>query len=186
MCIRDSAKTAGGTLKLEIPSFLRTCANSSARFHTAEECLGGLARDDGRRVLTMLRAPRSHVISQFMMLRYRNGWCKGNGTAACCDFPGGDDEAALGAWLAHYARAEWSPAEHGDFRGGCYTPWNMQARALTCARGGGTSHAARSAAEARPAAADAARAAAALGWVGLTELYAELSLIHISEPTRPY
>ena len=46
----------------------------------------------------------------------------------------------LSTWLEFYAGGNWSPgfianstAKHlGNFFGSCYTPWNMQSRALTC------------------------------------------------------
>ena len=80
------AKTAGGALKMELPHFLTKCVNASVVFETDEGCYRRPAFDDDaaavasgapplppaaprRRRLTMLRSPRSHVISQFMMLR---------------------------------------------------------------------------------------------------------------------
>lgn len=90
-----------------------------------EQCMSQL-KTDNNFMLTMVRSPRSHVLSQFLECRY-DTW--GKESTAGTKFPRGHTEVDdLNSWLASFTNS-WVNAT-GDF--GCYNPWNMQARALTC------------------------------------------------------
>ena len=80
-------------------------------------------------IFTVLRAPRAHVISQFLECRYDKWGIKVTKQTA---FPReGTDPADFKLWLKHFAQG-WEPSM-GDFN--CYNPTNMQARDSRDSRG---------------------------------------------------
>ena len=162
---------------------------SKDQLTAAEDCLGcgkrfgrqnQLSEMPADHYLTMLRSPRAHVVSQFFYLKNSGGWChldpKQEGFSHCCEnFPPKSDVEMLFNWIEYYADPGWSPSK-GDYLGSCYTPHNMQARALTCSpqacfRGG--SLRALTWEGARPSVVAAIKAASDLDWVGIEELYDE-------------
>lgn len=89
-----------------------------------EQCRSQLQTDTNF-VVTMVRYPRAHVLSQYLECRY-DTWGKSVTTDI---FPRNGDEATdFASWLAIFTNG-WNNAT-GDCH--CYNPWNMQARALTC------------------------------------------------------
>ena len=81
----------------------------------------------------------------------------------------------LYAWLEYYASPSWSPSR-GNYMGSCYTPYNMQARSLTCdpsSCNGHSSHRAKTWKHAVPPISAALQTVSNLSWVGITELYDE-------------
>ena len=88
---------------------------------TAEKCYCTKpALDDAAPVITFVRAPVAHVLSQFMMCKY-SAWGRTHADAPPLDE---DDAAGLARWLA---RATSDPGAET-----CYDPFNMQTRYLTC------------------------------------------------------
>eukprot|EP00613_Pedinella_sp_CCMP2098_P037782 CAMPEP_0171803462 /NCGR_PEP_ID=MMETSP0991-20121206/73490_1 /TAXON_ID=483369 /ORGANISM="non described non described, Strain CCMP2098" /LENGTH=412 /DNA_ID=CAMNT_0012415569 /DNA_START=272 /DNA_END=1507 /DNA_ORIENTATION=+ len=98
--------------------------------------------------LTLLRSPRTHVVSQFFMLRNKGGWCPLNqiesglnGQRCCNNFPDLPDREAFDVWLDFYTAEYWAPTVPpvgrypqsnvtfvplgtGNYLGSCYTPWS--------------------------------------------------------------
>ena len=88
---------------------------------TAEKCYCTKPALDGAApVITFVRAPVAHVVSQFMMCKYST-WGRTHADAPPLDE---DDAAGLARWLA---RATSDPGAET-----CYDPLNMQTRYLTC------------------------------------------------------
>lgn len=106
--------------------------------YSGEKCYWddpGNARN-GSNALTFLRAPRAHVLSQYMECAYSHFGRKHTEAFArlapgFAPFPNGSDGFA--AWLDHFADAAWTWDGGGDWD--CYNPSNMMARALTCGDG---------------------------------------------------
>ena len=106
------AKCAGGSLEVELSDLV-----AQGRFASSEDCFA-CARRFGRAdhkeaasadcYLTMLRSPRSHVVSQFFMLKKFGGWCaldppQGGRKSCSSNFPQKSDVEMLYEWLEYYA-----------------------------------------------------------------------------------
>lgn len=119
--------------------------------------------------ITLLRRPRNHVFSQY--LECRSGWfVNAKPSETIGTFPrGGTIAADFGSWIHAFAT---DPHHHGF---GCYSPLNMQARAMTCCRGSrcGNHNVHLVASEPTPNLEEALGAAGELSVVGLTERYRE-------------
>jgi len=116
-------KTGGTSLIHELhSSFPNEGVDAAAGIY--ERCLSALPSTDF--VVTMLRSPRSHVISQYEECRY-DPWGQHHTTD---DFPRrGRAQDDFVEWLGHFSPQRWQ-VESGDFN--CYNPFNMQARSITC------------------------------------------------------
>ena len=187
------AKCAGTELGRQLGEVVTT-----AKFITGESCIAAFA-GDGLRV-TMLRSPRSHVLSQFDHMRHVNKhpqWAN----MISPRFPHTPLERTLGfsTWLLHHARRDkqlpdaacsrawerdWSSSpprwdrspfecvEPADFNG--YNPNNMQSRHMLCThRTPMAGHHVFSDTGYTPNATAAVQAMYSLHWVGLVELYPE-------------
>jgi hypothetical protein len=120
-------KTAGASLVLALN---QTGDMDDGLWPRYEQCLSVL-RTPVNFVATMLRSPRSHVISQYTECR-DDEWGKAltKGTA----FPrSGEVTADLAKWVKHFNSTSW---RRKGFDFGCYSPFNMQARALVCEQSG--------------------------------------------------
>lgn len=119
--------------------------------------------------ISLFRRPRSHVFSQY--LECRSGWfLKAKPEEIIGDFPRNRSVVEdFGAWLGVFL----TDARHHAYN--CYSPLNMQARALTCCRGpqcgNHDSHLVTS--EPTPRLESASAALRELDVVGLTERYSE-------------
>ena len=170
-------KTAGASLfqQLQVNFDIRGTTVSS------ETCLPPYHEGNTPRVV-MLRAPRAHVVSQYLECRYSR-W----GKWLQQKFPGFrssyvdnmSDIAGMTKWTDHFLRHAWAPFAQPDaIDYHCYDPRDMQTRALTC-RSNATfaSHAAP--AKWRGDASAAVRNAQAPGIIlTLTELY-RASVCHV-------
>lgn len=85
--------------------------------------------------MTFLRSPRAHVFSQYLHCKYKHcsgKRCRTNETEPRRPqgFPAGaSDTEGFAEWVRFFDGGSWTP-EKGDI--GCYNPYNMQARRLTC------------------------------------------------------
>jgi hypothetical protein len=145
------AKCAGGSAFKSMNAIVGRAGGS---FGSKEVCFPAamLRNAANTQYVTLLRSPRTHVVSQFFMLKNKGGWCSLNseesglpaGTRCCSNFPQVGDEESLSLWLKWYNASDWEPSMYplsstaekskhlGNYMGSCYTPWNMQSRALTC------------------------------------------------------
>mmetsp|Transcript_14902 Transcript_14902/g.38459 ORF Transcript_14902/g.38459 Transcript_14902/m.38459 type:complete len:788 (-) Transcript_14902:128-2491(-) len=90
-----------------------------------EQCFSHVRTKDNF-VVSMVRSPRAHVLSQFLECRY-DTW--GKQATEYKNFPrAASEQEDFVSWLSTFT-SEWKN-ETGDY--GCYNPWNMQARALLC------------------------------------------------------
>lgn len=91
-----------------------------------EQCFGKVLRQmpNTKIWLTMLRSPRQHVISQHLHCKWSP---LGRRLTSGTNFPRtGSFEGDLEQWVHHFEK----PEVRDDF--GCFNPWNMQTRFLTC------------------------------------------------------
>ena len=90
-----------------------------------EKCYADMYQP-GKFHLTMVRSPRDHVFSQYMECRTGMGKAiKHTG------FPKwGSVKSDFVTWLQYFVSD--APGARAGGQYGCYDPWNMQARALTC------------------------------------------------------
>lgn len=112
-------KTAGTSLQMDLQLSLHQ------KIPRKEYCARGANRSRFR--VTFFRNPRDHVLSQYFECRDDHwGRTVTNGTL----FPRTEDNPYVGytLWVEHFARSVASKVD--DF--GCYNPWNMQARYMTC------------------------------------------------------
>ena len=108
-------KTAGTVFRADAARVLPR----NATLHTAEKCYCTKykIRQDAPTIL-FVRIPESHVLSQFAQCKY-SSWAKR--LPRMVDF------------LATHDFADWLDALHtSDDDFGCYNPWNLQTRYLTC------------------------------------------------------
>ena len=133
-------------------------------------------------------------MSQFFYLKCCGSWCPLNsdeapvetkGSRCCKNFPDVEDSKALKLWLEWYGENDWEPRNYplapaatvskhvGNYMGSCYTrtPWNMQSRALTCARD--ISHRACSVEDAVPSLNVTLRSLDEQAFVGIVEMFSE-------------
>jgi len=134
-------------------SMERIVRNANGSFHGSETCFSAIKHSPIPTLFaTFLRVPRTQVVSQFFQLKNHGGFCtlnlqeSGVENGACCEnFPTArDDHHALKLWLNWYTEEDWLPRSYplsnaakdskhvGNYFGSCFTPWNMQSRALTC------------------------------------------------------
>ena len=105
-----------------------------------EHCYGVLGHVAGAVNMVMLRSPRAHVYSQFLMCRFSK-W--GKSVIRSTTFPRVKNtiaNATLLPWLKHFDPEQWffSEGKASSCRKrcfNCYHPLNMQTRFLTCAHG---------------------------------------------------
>ena len=177
-------KTGGISLLTDSAEHLPT---GSTLMDNGEQAFSSLVENNntGRHyIMTLLREPSSHVLSQFLMCKY-DDW--GKAVTKHSNFPGyGQSATILGGfhqWLEHFLEIVSSGDDDGEMLTdrhrleeafGCYDPWNMQTRYFTadCASGSINAHVAKSEACRRsPSIDEAKRNLAKLEVVGLTEHY---------------
>lgn len=129
----EIAKTAGGDLAARLKDIL------PLNVHADDFCLPETNPSAMR--VALFRAPYNHVLSLYLGCRDEKPESK--------TFPRPKDPyEGFKTWLQHFnesasedllrlSRREIKPNQ-ADF--GCYNPWNMQARVLTCTSWGNTSH----------------------------------------------
>lgn len=160
-------KTAGSSFQADVVNSLQ----EGEGFWHGEQCFYDIPKDEtsGDVVVTFLRKPDTHVYSQFMECRYDSDWDwwkKVGGQAP-------ENQPLLSnvtTWLSHFSEG----SEKDDL--GCYHPYNMQTRVLSCAEGGecATHHY-----KLEPSVQQALRSLNSSFFVGLTEHYqASVCLFH--------
>ena len=101
---------------------------------------------------------------------------------ACCDFPRTSDLNGLNQFVSFYSSSTWYPrgratarsAAEGNYRGSCYTPVNMQARALSCQESSADDlHRAKSWKGAAPPTQQTLAGVTGLSFAGIAELHVE-------------
>jgi len=170
-------KAAGASLAYEVEQEVQSMGADDVHTKSREMCYlaAKSERVPGRRFLTMLRNPRTHVVSQYMMLAYKGGWCK-----TLEPFELTNNTAGLREWLQYYLARDYGGqalgASYRGYRGSCYSPWNMQARMLTCSGKKFPSGLLPFSEDAEQPSLDAARRSIdEQDWVGITELFFEVS-----------
>ena len=98
-----------------------TISKEDARPGKWEQCRSFYRSSDF--LVAMLRAPRDHVLSQYLECRY-DAWGKRMTRGTGFPLNGTNEGAGFKSWLAHFSSPKWRPW-HGDFN--CYNPINMQA-----------------------------------------------------------
>jgi len=184
------AKCAGGSAQKSIEAIVK---RAGGFFGSQEFCFekAKLSNAANTQFVTFLRSPRTHVVSQFFMLKNKGGWCRlipeESGepieTPCCSHFPKVSEREALKLWLNWYNESDWEPrtrtltpqakkSKHfGNYLGSCYTPWNMQSRAMTCVHE--QMHRACSAKDSVPSIQQAIQKLEEHAFVGLVELFSE-------------
>lgn len=125
------AKTAGSSLRVDLFRRLHIAVN-----HT-QFCFGELHRRPvcSGRLVTMLRSPREHVLSQYLECRF-DGW--GQNVTRGKHFPKSSSDFYLDfeRWVHHFASRGLmgTTGPPNDF--GCYNPINFMTRQLACSRPG--------------------------------------------------
>lgn len=125
-------KTGGSSLKAEL-SELGIPVDSHESCFWDDYRLEGVGADTTN-ALTFLRAPRQHVLSQFMECGWSHFGVKHTSVYAGLfpekpPFPSNRSDG-LEVWLKHFLDPAWTYDGAGDWD--CYNPSNMQARALSC------------------------------------------------------
>jgi len=152
-------KNAGCSVSVDIEQFLP----EGEGFWSRERCYGQEMEEHetGDMDMAFFREPVSHVHSQFLECKYDNNW-----RVAKKNFFREEFETVTN-WLTHFQGG----AEQADF--GCYHPYNMQTRALTC-KDKNCHHY-----DSEPSVKDALSNLDSLGFIGLVEHYqASLCLFH--------
>lgn len=139
MVIMHISKTGGSSLLQQLAADKETSLlgyDEPEFFSRWEQCLSLLDTSRATEVqfkmrprnfvLTFFRTPRSHVLSQYLECRF-DPW--GQNVTNQTSFPrNGSQIDDFVQWIDHF-HDSWSTSA-GDY--GCYNPWNMQTRSLTC------------------------------------------------------
>lgn len=139
--------------------------NSTCELNTAEGCYD---KTLSQRTITMLRNPRSHVLSQFLNCEPKGKvqQHRSNGTMP----------TEFSAWVDAWVKLQQDGTKHSAFC--CYNPINLQSRHFTCSRGPRTIHDYRYHAQVIDEETAIANMEATF-FVGITEAYVEsLCLLH--------
>ena len=191
VAVHHIPRTGGTSLHVDIKREIRGKEHRVEPYahYLGETCLPELFPGVPRSLrFTMLRSPRQHVISQFMLCRGSdyarsvlvsggfarkgmNGSLSGSFTGRFVD--GIRPTDGLAAWVAHHLRqnrtAHRTSRQHWNASAGLYDPWNLQTRALSCqSKGMHSSHYGETSPTPRDAVTELGAANVV---VGLTELY---------------